>query len=243
MIVLRAAGIELAGVAFDTMVASYLLEAGERNHNLDELAQRYLDHETIKISELIGKGKNQKRMDEVPRRRRWPTTPPKTPACRCGCGRSWPRSWTKRDLDELFDTLELPLIDVLVELEYNGIKVDVGRLAELSRRYGERMERLEREIYELAGRPFNIASPKQLQEMLFDELKLPVVKKTKTGPSTDAEVLEELARLHPLPAKILEYRQYAKLKSTYVDALPEMVYPETGRVHASFNQVVAATAG
>ena len=100
---------------------------------------------------------------------------------------------------------------------------------------------LEREIYELAGREFNIGSPKQLQQMLFDEQKLPVLKKTKTGGSTDADVLEELARLHPLPAKIIEYRQYAKLKNTYVDALPQMVHPQTGRVHASFNQVVAAT--
>ena len=127
-------------------------------------------------------------------------------------------------------------------MEYNGIKVDVARLLELSRGYGQRLEALEQEIHQLAGRPFNIASPKQLQELLFTELKLPVMKKTaKTGPSTDAEVLEELARVHPLPAKILEYRQYAKLKSTYVDALPAMVCPETGRVHASFHQAVAAT--
>ena len=145
-------------------------------------------------------------------------------------------------LADLLRSLEIPLIDVLAELEYNGIKVDVARLGELSRRYAQRMESLEAEIHQMAGRPLNIASPKQLQDLLFSELKLPVVKKTaKTGPSTDAEVLEQLALLHPLPAKILEYRQYAKLKSTYVDALPEMVCPETGRVHASFNQVVAAT--
>jgi DNA polymerase-1 len=145
-------------------------------------------------------------------------------------------------LTNLLESLELPLIDVLVELEYNGIKVDVDRLAELSQCYGERLDALEQEIYDLAGRRLNIASPKQLQELLFTELKLPVVKKTaKTGPSTDAEVLEELARVHPLPAKILEFRQYAKLKNTYIDALPQMVCPETGRVHASFNQVVAAT--
>ncbi|MCE5303330.1 MAG: DNA polymerase I, partial [Planctomycetaceae bacterium] len=145
-------------------------------------------------------------------------------------------------LTDLLRSLELPLIDVLAEMEYNGIRIDVERLAEMSRRYGERLETLEREIHRMAGRPLNIASPKQLQALLFDELKLPVIKKTaKTGASTDAEVLEELARLHPLPAKILEYRQYAKLKSTYVDALPEMVCPATGRVHTSFNQVVTAT--
>ena len=241
MIVLRSAGIELSGVAFDTMVASYLLEAGRRNHNLDDLAQTYLHHETIKISELIGTGKNQRRIDEAPVRRvadyaaedAW--LPLRLRPILAG-------NLEDAGLEGLLRQLELPLIDVLVELEFNGIKVDVARLAELSRRYGQRLETLEQEIHQLAGRPLNIASPKQLQQLLFAELKLPMVKKTaKTGPSTDAEVLEELARLHPLPAKILEFRQYAKLKSTYVDALPEMVCPETGRVHASFNQVVAAT--
>ena len=240
MIVLRAAGVNLAGVAFDTMVADYLLDAGQRNHSLDELARRYLDHTTIKITELIGKGKNQKRMDEVPVR---------AVADYAGEDALLPlklrpmlaRGLAEKGLDGLFREVELPLIDVLVELETNGIRVDQGRLAELSHTYGERMEILEKEIYELAGHPLNIASPKQLQAVLFDELNLPVSKKTKTGPSTDVEVLEKLAQLHPLPAKILEYRQYAKLKSTYVDALPKMVRPQTGRVHASFNQVVTAT--
>ena len=241
MIVLRSAGVDLRGAAFDTMIASYLLEAGRRNHNLDELAQTYLGHETIKITELIGKGKDQCRMDEVSTRR----------VADYAAEDAWlplrlrpilEKKLEEDGLAELLRTLEMPLIDVLVELEYNGIRVDTARLAELSQHYGERMAGLEEKIYALAGRQLNLASPKQLQELLFNELKLPVVKKTaKTGPSTDAEVLEELAPLHPLPAKLLEYRQYAKLKSTYVDALPEMVCPETGRVHASFNQVVAAT--
>ncbi|MFH1919491.1 MAG: DNA polymerase I [Planctomycetota bacterium] len=240
MIVLRSAGVELAGVAFDTMVASYLLDAGQRNHNLDDLALRYLDHTTIKISELIGTGKNQKRMDEVPVGQ---------VADYAGEDALLPlrlrpllaEKLAEAGLEKLLTELELPLIDVLVELEYNGIKIDVDRLAELSVRHAARIETLEREIYDLAGRTFNIASPKQLQEILFTEQKLPVLKKTKTGPSTDAGVLEELAAVHPLPAKIIEYRQVAKLKGTYVDALPEMVHPGTGRVHASFNQVVAAT--
>jgi len=241
MIVLRAAGIRLTGVAMDTMIASYLLEAGRRNHNLDELAQTYLGHETIKILELIGSGKNQKRMDEVPVRRvadyagedAWlPLRLRPILAEKLG----------EAELDDLLRSLELPLIDVLADMEYCGIKVDAARLRELSLRYGRRMEELEKEIHREAGREINIASPKQLQALLFDELKLPVVKRTaKTGPSTDAEVLEELAPLHPLPAKILEYRQYAKLKNTYVDALPEMICPETGRVHASFQQAVTAT--
>ena len=240
MIVLRSAGIKLAGVAFDTMVASYLLDAGQRNHNLDDLARRYLDHDTIKISELIGTGKNQKRMDEVPvgRVTDYAGEDALLPL------RLRPilaEKLAQANLNRLSTELELPLIEVLVELEYNGIKIDVDRLAELSRRLAARIETLEKEIYELAGRRFNIASPKQLQEILFREHGLPVLKRTKTGPSTDAGVLEELAGMHPLPAKIIEYRQVAKLKGTYVDALPEMVHPKTGRVHASFNQVVAAT--
>ena len=241
MIVLRSAGIEVAGVTFDTMVADYLLEAGRRSHNLDDLARNYLGHDTIKITELIGKGKNQRRMDEVPTRQvadyagedAWlpvllqPLLAPKLQVA---------------ELDTLLRTIELPLIDVLVEMEFNGVRVDVDRLHELSQRYGERMLALEQEIHDLAGGPFNIASPKQMQEVLFDRLKLPVVKKTaKTGASTDAEVLEELATLHDLPRKILAYRQYAKLKGTYLDALPELICPATGRVHTSFNQVVAAT--
>ncbi len=240
MVVLRAAGVELAGARFDTMVASYLLDAGERNHNLDELALRYLHHTTTKISELLGTGKAQKQMDQV-------DVAQVTHYAAEDADVAWrlrdvlARRLATANLDTLFDTLEMPLVEVLVELESNGIRIDVARLAALSARYGVILERLEGEIHELAGRPFNIGSPKQLQQILFEEHKLPIVKKTKSGGSTDADVLEELALLHPLPAKIIEYRQYAKLKSTYVDALPQMVHPETGRVHASFNQVVAAT--
>ncbi|MFI4876633.1 MAG: DNA polymerase I, partial [Blastopirellula sp. JB062] len=240
LVVLRGAGIDVQGVAFDTMLAHYLLEAGARSHSLDELAQRFLQHETVKISELIGTGKNQLRMDQVAVEkvahyaaedadiplRLDPILAPRI---------------TAESLDELLAEVELPLIDVLAEMEFNGIQVDVERLNELSRQYGERMETLEREIYALAGREFNIASPKQLGAVLFEELNLPVVKKTKTGFSTDAEVLEQLAKLHDMPAKIVQYRQYAKLKGTYVDALPQLICEKTQRVHTSFNQVVAAT--
>ncbi|MGD9721579.1 MAG: DNA polymerase I [Pirellulales bacterium] len=240
MIVLRSAGVELAGARFDSMVASYLLDAGERNHNLDELALRYLGHRTIKIDELIGSGKDQKRMDEVPLAQitdyaaedalvAWRLRPPLA------------ARMAEAQLERLFEDVEMPLVEVLVELEFNGIKVDTGVLRGLSDKYGARVLELEREIHALAGREFNIGSPKQLQQILFDEQKLPVVKRTKSGGSTDVDVLEELARLHPLPAKIIEYRQFAKLKNTYVDALPQLVHPQTGRVHASFNQVVAAT--
>jgi DNA polymerase-1 len=240
MIVLRTAGVELAGAAFDTMVANYLLDAGGRSHNLDDLAKRYLNHTTIKIGELIGKGKQQKRIDEVPVAQvaTYAAEDADIPL------RMLPILASKLDemgLAKLNETVEVPLIEVLADMEYTGVRVDPARLAELSTRYGERLAKLEQEIEELAGHPLNIASPKQLAQVLFQELGLPVVKKTKTGASTDADVLEQLAESHALPAKIVEYRQYAKLKNTYVDALPAMIHAETGRVHASFNQVVAAT--
>jgi len=240
MIVLRQCGVRVAGVAFDTMLASYLLDAGERNHNLDELALRYLDHANIKISALIGTGKQQKRMDEVSVAAVGPYAAEDADVPL----RLLPMLVEKlraSNLEDLLNNVELPLIDVLVELECNGIRVDVDRLHELSAEYGHRLDTLEREIYALAGRPFNIGSPKQLQQVLFVEQGLPTLKKIKSGASTDVDVLEELAHQHPLPAKIIEYRQFAKLKNTYVDALPGLVNPKTGRVHASFHQAVAAT--
>lgn len=240
MIVMRTAGVEVRGVACDTMVASYLLEAGERNHGLDDLSRRYLDHETIEIVELIGAGKSQKRMDEVP-------VAAVTPYAAEDADCAWRLApllearLHESDLTSLFVDVELPLIDVLVELECNGIRVDVAVLKELSRQFGDRLAGIEQRIYALAGHEFNIASNKQLQQVLFQELKLPASTKTKTGLSTDVSVLEELAAQHELPAKIIEYRQFAKLKNTYVDALPELVNPRTGRVHCSFQQAVAAT--
>ena len=239
-IVLRNVGVHLAGIAFDTMIASYLLDAGGRSHNLDDLAQKYLSHTTIKIDELIGKGKDQKRMDEVPVAAvgTYAAEDADIPL------RMQPildARLVEMELTELNETVEVPLIEVLAELEFNGIRIDPARLGELSKRYGDRLAVLEQEIEELAGHPLNIGSPKQLAQVLFQELGLPIVKKTKTGASTDADVLEQLADMHPLPKKIVEYRQYSKLKSTYVDALPTMIHPETGRVHTSFNQVVAAT--
>jgi DNA polymerase-1 len=240
MIVLRNVGVNLAGVAFDTMIASYLLDAGGRSHNIDDMAQKFLGHTTIKIDQLIGKGKSQKRMDEVPVAQvaTYAAEDADIPL------RMMPiltSQLADMQLDELNETLEVPLIEVLADMEFVGVRVNPDRLAELSGRYGEKLKQLKQEIEELAGHPLNIGSPKQLAQVLFQELNLPVVKKTKTGQSTDADVLEQLADLHPLPAKIVEYRQYSKLKNTYVDALPTMIHPETGRVHASFNQVVAAT--
>jgi len=240
MVVLRSAGIKLQGAAFDTMVADYLLDPGERSHNMDDMARRHLGHLTITIDQLIGSGKNQKRMDEVPVElvTQYAAEDADVPL---RLARLLEPRLKEQGLHELFAELEMPLVEVLAELEFNGIRVDVGRLRELSGQFNERIMRLEREIFEIAGREFNIDSRLQLGQLLFAELKLPVVKKTKTGPSMDAEVLEELAGLHPLPAKIIEYRQNAKLKSTYVDALQELIHPQTGRVHTSFKQDVAAT--
>ena len=240
MIVLRSAGIELRGIVFDTMVADYLIDSGERTHNIDHLAKKYLGHETIKIAEVIGTGKSQLRMDQAPVAKvgEYAAEDADVPL------RLMPileQRLSADGLAELSRNIETPLIEVLAELEHLGVSIDVGRMAELSAEYTQRLQKLKEEIEELAQHPINIDSPKQLATLLFQELKLPVIKKTKTGPSTDAEVLEELAPLHPLPAKIVEYRQYSKLLGTYIDALPVLVHPTTRRVHASLNQVVAAT--
>jgi DNA polymerase I len=240
LVVLRTAGITLGGIAFDTMVADYLLEAGARNHSLDELALRYLDHTTLKIDALIGRGTPYNRMDQVP-------LDQIAPYAAEDADIPWrlrsllaPRL-AGHDLRELFEQVEMPLVEVLADMEYAGICVDADRLRSLSGSFDERLQRWRAEILELAGRHFNPDSPKQLASILFDELGLPVIKRTKTGPSTDAEVLAELAAIHPLPARLIEYRQATKLKNTYLDALPELIHPETGRIHTSFRQDVAAT--
>lgn len=240
MLVLRRAGIELRGVGMDPMVASYLIDAGARGHGMDELARRYLNHEMIPISNLIGKGKSQRKMWEVD-----------VEQVAEYAAEDAQIAWQLAErltvelknvgLWDLYWDLERPLIEILTDMEFRGICVNSEQLQAISREFAQKLEALEQEIYEAAGREFNIASPKQLGVILFEELGLPVIKKTKTGPSTDQEVLERLSFQHPLPAKLTEYRQISKLNSTYVDALPELVNPESGRIHASFNQVVAAT--
>jgi DNA polymerase I len=241
LLVLRRAGIELAGPITDTMVLSYLLESGERNHNLDQLAQRLLNHTMIPISDLIGKGKNQLTMDQV-----------EVAKVAHYAGEDADATWRieailspqirSEGLWDLYANLERPLISVLARMEAAGIKVDVERLGRLSKEFADRLERIEREIYTQAGHPFNIGSGPQLRQVLFEELKLPALQKTAGGePSTAQDVLEELAAKHPLPRLLIQHRQLAKLKSTYLDALPTLVHPEDGRVHASFNQGVTAT--
>jgi DNA polymerase-1 len=243
MVVLRSAGVELRGLAFDTMVASYLLEPGERNHSLDDLSRRLLGHETIKITELIGKpGKSgaQRRMDEVPVHRVAEYAGEDADVALRLAGILEPRL-KEESLDRLYLELECPLVEVLAAMECRGVRVDRQRLLAQSREYGRRLAELEAQAHELAGQSFNLESPTQLRTILFDDLKLPIIKRTKTGPSTDQEVLEELADRHPLCALLLEHRQLSKLKGTYLDALPGMMNAKTGRIHASFNQTVAAT--
>ncbi len=240
MLVLRRYGVHIGGPITDTMVLSYLLESGERNHNLDELSRRLLDHTMIPIATLIGKGKAQLHMDQVD-----------IDQVTAYAGEDADAAWrleavlTPRVREEglwgLYADLERPLISVLAGMEAVGVKVDVARLRQLSEEFATRLETIKVDIHDQVGREFNIASAPQLRQVLFHELKLPSLKKTPKGePSTDAEVLEELAGRHPLPRLIVRHRQLEKLKGTYIDALPLLAH-EDGRVHASFNQVVAAT--
>jgi DNA polymerase-1 len=236
-------GVKLTGVAGDPMVADYLLRSGERTHNLDELARRYLNHENIPITDLIGKkGKAQIGMAEVSTEKVCKYSCEDVEVAWRLCGLLEPQL-KEQGLKKLYDDVEVPLIGVLMDLESTGVRLDVPFLGRLSEDMARQLQVMEKEIHDLAGHPFNIASPKQLRTVLFDELKLPAQKRTATAgeASTDQETLERLAALHPLPRKIIEHRQIAKLKGTYVDALPALINPNTCRVHTSFNQTVAAT--
>lgn len=240
VLVLRRAGINIANIDRDPMIFSYLLDAGARSHGQDELSRRYLGHEMIPISALIGTGKNQKSMTEVDIALAAEYAVEDAEIALRLCNKL-EVELRHEGLWDLYWNLERPLISVLADMEHWGIKIDADLLRNHSHSAAERLELIQQQIYDMAGRQFNIDSPLQLQKILFDELKLPVIKKTKTGASTDQEVLEQLALVHPLPHKLMEHRKLSKLKSTYLDALPGMVNPQTGRIHASFNQVVAAT--
>lgn len=238
--VLERAGVSLNAFRFDTMLAAWLLEPNRRRHGLDALAVEYLNETTILYSELCGTGKNAITFDQVPIES----------AAAYGAEDSdltlrladiFEPMLRAQGLDRLLTEIEVPLAHVLAKMESMGIRVDSSVLRELSLEFTARLEAIEQEIYALAGHEFLISSPMQLRVVLFEELELPVVKRTKTGPSTDQDVLEKLSEMHELPRKIVAYRHLAKLRSTYVDALPKLVHPNTGRVHTSFNQAVAAT--
>jgi len=241
LIVLEGAGVKMRGVVFDTMVASYVLDPNRRQHGLDALSVTLLGHKMIPYHEVAGKGKAQISFAEVSLEKA------REYACEDADftlrlkGLFEPQL-REHALDGLFRELEIPLVPVLARMEANGIRIDVPFFGEMNERLEGDLEGLKEEIIGLAGEAFNLNSTPQLREILFEKLGLPVLKKTKTGPSTDASVLEELAAMgHALPTRLLEYRQLEKLRNTYVDALPRLVNPRTGRIHTSFNQTVAAT--
>ena len=238
-IVLKNEGVQLQGIAFDTMLASYLLNPSSRAHNMDALALEYLGHTTIKYKDVVGTASKEIGFDQVQIDRA-------TEYAAEDADITWRlyeklSGLLKGDDLKIFEKLELPLLEVLGDMELQGMALDKSHLQKLSQRIHLLLTEQEKEIYELAGEQFNINSPKQLSVILFEKLELPVIKKTKTGYSTDVSVLEELSAEHELPEVILLYRQLAKLKSTYVDALQEEIFGKTVRVHTSFNQSVAAT--
>jgi DNA polymerase-1 len=240
--VLARHGVNLQGVAFDTMLASYLLDPSKRAHNLDQIALDFLDHKTTRFEELVGKRKGAATFAEVPLQEAVPY------ACEDADITLMAYERLARRLEEvglmpLMETVEMPLVPVLLRMEMRGVSVDIDRLNDLSKKLEQRLEAMEDGIYAKAGERFNINSSQQLGFILFEKLKLPVQKKTKkkTAYSTDVDVLTALAGLHELPAMVLTHRTLAKLKSTYADALVDLVHPETGRIHTSYHQTVTAT--
>lgn len=241
VLVLRSEGVTLRGVEFDTMIASYVLDPGRRSHSLDMLAIEFLDHTMTSYVDVCGKGKSEITFDQVP------LDVARDYSCEdvdmtLRMREHFEPQLDAHELTPLFKNIEMPLIGVLAEMEWNGIAIDGQRFAMLKERFQREREQVQLEIYREAGEEFNIGSNVQLREILFNRLKLPVLKKTSTGPSTDASVLQELAEEgHRLPSLLMEYRELAKLESTYLDTLPRSANPMDGRVHTSFNQTVAST--
>ncbi|MFY0675711.1 MAG: DNA polymerase I [Neptuniibacter sp.] len=242
MNVLARYGIELQGIAFDTMLESYILNSTATRHDMDSLADRYLGVKTIKFEEIAGKGKKQLTFNQIEMEQAAPYAAEDADIT-LRLHQAIDAQLSKdQTLSNVFQEIEKPLIPVLSRIERNGALVDAAMLGEQSIELAARMVELEREAYDLAGKEFNLASPKQLQQILFEELEIPVIKKTPKGaPSTAEDVLQELALEYPLPKLILEHRSLSKLKSTYTDKLPLMINPETGRIHTSYHQAVTAT--
>ena len=239
-VVLRSAGSCLVGVTADAMLAAYLIDASRTDHALDIVARAAGIADVVPRTEWLGTGKTLRVAADVPVEDAGSRLGAEADAARClATGQG--AQLAERTLTPLYRDLELPLARVLAKIECRGIQLDSAYLRALGQEVGTLATQLEAEIHQLAGLSFNISSNKQLADVLFVKLALPVVRKTKTGASTDADTLEELAALHPVPAKIVEYRGLMKLKGTYIDALPALVNPRTGRLHTSFNQAVAAT--
>ena len=241
LLLLRCVGVRLAGLDFDTMLASYVLDPGRRSHGLDVLALEFLDHTMTSYADLCGKGRSAIPFDECP------VEAARDYSCEDAdmalrLRKIFEPQLESHELTRLLDGVEIPLIDVLAEMEWTGIAIDLPLFASLKQRFQTERETVERQIYETAGTEFNINSNPQLREILFDKLNLPILKRTSTGPSTDVSVLTELAEEgHALPKLLMDYRELSKLENTYLDALPRLVNPKTGRLHTSYSQTVAST--
>ncbi|MBO9536928.1 DNA polymerase I [Herbaspirillum sp.] len=234
-------GIQLAGIRHDTLLESYVFES-HRTHDMDSLAARHLDRKTITYAEVCGKGASQIGFNEVALDRATAYAAEDADVTLALHRAMWPQIEHDPKLRFIYEKIEVPTSVVLQKIERNGVLIDSDLLAQQSHELGRRMLEIEQQAYDLAGQPFNLNSPKQLGEILFGKLELPVVKKTASGaPSTDEEVLQKLAEDYPLPKVLLDYRGLAKLKSTYTDKLPKMVNPSTGRVHTNYAQAVAVT--
>jgi DNA polymerase-1 len=239
-IVLQRYGITIKGIAGDTMIASYLLNPTKHNHNLEEIALEYLDHQMITYKDLTGIGKKALSFDRVG------IEEAKVYSCEDAdvtflLAKLLLPKLGEEGLSDLFHQVEMPLLEVLAKMEMNGVKIDVNLLQEMSSEFESFLNSSMEKIYALAGEEFNINSPQQLGNILFEKLKLPGARRTKIGYSTDVETLQKLAPHHPLPAEILAFRSLAKLKSTYIDAFPKMINHHTGRLHTSYNQTTTAT--
>jgi len=234
-------GITLGGIAFDTLLESYVLES-HLPHNMDSLAERHLGMKTIRYEEVCGKGVHQIGFDQVDLKIATDYAAEDADITLRLHLELWPQIQENPGLLYVYEKIEMPAMRVLGIMERNGIRIDSALLAKQGQQVGKRLLELEGEIHQLAGQPFNIQSPKQIAEILFGQLELPIIKKTPSGaPSTDEEVLQKLAEDYPLPARILDYRSLAKLMSTYIEKLPRMADPKTGRVHTNFSQATAVT--
>ncbi|WP_443115117.1 DNA polymerase I [Herbaspirillum seropedicae] len=234
-------GVRLAGVKHDTLLESYVFES-HRPHDMDSLAARHLERKTITYAEVCGKGASQIGFNEVAIERATEYAAEDAEVTLALHQAMWPQIEHDDKLRFIYEKIEVPTSVVLQKIERNGVLIDSERLAQQSHDLGKRMLEIEQQAYDLAGQPFNLNSPKQLGEILFGKLELPVVKKTASGaPSTDEEVLQKLAEDYPLPKVLLDYRGLSKLKSTYTDKLPKMINPATGRVHTNYAQAVAVT--
>lgn len=242
MSVLARYDITLGGIEFDTMLESYCLNSVASRHDMDTLSLKHLNHPTIKFEEIAGKGKNQLTFDQIELEKASPYAAEDADITMKLHQKLWGELKKEEGPAQVFQHIEMPLVKILSKVERNGVLVDGPLLLEKSRVFEQRLKEIEAKAYELAGKEFNLGSPKQLQAILFEELELPIIKKTPKGqPSTAEEVLQELALDYPLPKLILENRSLSKLKSTYTDKLPKMINPETKRLHTSYHQAIAAT--